>query len=216
MHIGAQKNLKERRDNMSEFEKLDKVADELIEFSLPAYDALPEIELYMDQLVGYLNKLLSRTCRSEDGTPLTPNRVNNYVKDGRIKRPVQKKYDRERIAMLYMLCCTKQNLMLPEASTLLSMLEKNGTEELYEDFRTLQEPIVKNCAAELKKTERDREQMLKKALELTLRSTAERFAAEAIIAALSDKEESKSEKAEKTKKEKKAKAEEKETNKTDI
>lgn len=199
---------------MSEFKKIDSAVDELLEFSLPTYDALPEIELYMDQLVGYLNKLLSRTCRSEDGTPLTPNRVNNYVKDGRIKRPVQKKYDRERIAMLYMLCCTKQNLMLPEASALLAMLDKNGTEELYRDFCALQEPIVKSCAAELKECERDREQMLKKALELTLRSTAERFAAETIIASLSSRE--KAVKPEKPKKEKKAKTEEKETNKTDI
>ena len=202
---------------MPEFKKIDKTVDELLEFSLPAYDALPEIELYMDQLVGYLNKLLSRTCRSEDGTPLTPNRVNNYVKDGRIKRPVQKKYDRERIAMLYMLCCTKQNLMLPEASALLSMLDKNGTEELYRDFCALQEPIVKNCAAELKECERDREQLLKKALELTLRSTAERFAAEAIIASLSCEESGqKPQKPEKPKKEKKAKTAENDTNKIDI
>ena len=188
---------------MADFEKLNKTAEELMQFSLPSYDSLPEIELYMDQLISYLNKLLGCTCRSEDGEPLTPNRVNNYVKDGRIKRPVQKKYDRERIAMLYMLCCTKQNLMLPEASALLSMLETKGTEELYEEFRALQEPVVKNCAAELVNCERDEEQMLKKALELTLRSTAERYVAEAIISSLCDERVCK--KKEKPKKQKKNK-----------
>lgn len=189
---------------MADFDKLNKTAEELSQFSLPSYDALPEIDLYMDQLTGYLNKLLSRTCRSEDGVPLTPNRVNNYVKDGRIKRPVQKKYDRDRIAMLYMLCCTKQNLMLPEASALLSMLEKEDTASLYEEFRAFQEPIVRNCATELMNCEQNEEQLLKKALELTLRSTAERFVAEAIICSLHN-EDAVEEKKEKPKKEKKAK-----------
>lgn len=191
---------------MADFEKLNKTAEELSQFSLPPYDALPEIDLYMDQLIGYLNKLLSRTCRSEDGEPLTPNRVNNYVKDGRIKRPVQKKYDRDRIAMLYMLCCTKQNLMLPEASALLSMLEKEDTASLYEEFRALQEPVVQSCAAELKNCEQSEEQMLKKALELTLRSTAERFVAEAIISSLWQEPAPEKKEKPKSKKEKKAKA----------
>lgn len=169
---------------MADFEKIEKTADKLSRFSLPAYDSLPEIELYMDQLVGYLNKLLLDTCRSEDGEPLTPNRVNNYVKDGRIERPVQKKYDRDKIAMLYMLCCAKQNLMLPEASALLSALGDSDVMGLYERFRALQEPIVKSCAEELSGCVKSDEAMLEKALELTLRSTAERYVAEEIIASV--------------------------------
>ncbi len=169
---------------MADIENIGKTAEELLTFSLPSYESLPEIELYMDQLISYLNKLLSRTCRSEDGEPLTPNRVNNYVKDGRIKRPVQKKYDRDRIAMLYMLCCAKQNLSLPEASALLGRLESEGTEKLYEEFKALQEPIVRNCAAELSGTDKNEDALLKKALELTVRSTAERYIAESIITSL--------------------------------
>ncbi|MBQ4557215.1 MAG: DUF1836 domain-containing protein [Clostridia bacterium] len=173
---------------MADLEKLYKTAAELSDFSLPTYDSLPEIDLYMDQLTGYLNKLLCRICRSEDGTPLTQNRINNYVKDGRIARPVQKKYGRDQIAMLYMLCCTKQNLQLPEASSLLAMLGEDGTEHLYESFRTQQEQIVKSCAAELSKTGQDEISLREKALELVLRSTAERFIAEAIIETLCKEE----------------------------
>ena len=61
---------------------------------MPTYDALPEIDLYMDQVIGYLNRLLCRVCRSEDGAPLTPSMINNYVKGGHVERPVQKKYSR--------------------------------------------------------------------------------------------------------------------------
>lgn len=186
---------------MADFEKLYKTAEELSSFSLPNYDALPEIELYMDQLTGYLNKLLCKICKSEDGAPLTPNRINNYVKDGRIERPVQKKYGKDQIAMLYMLCCTKQNLALPEASALLSMLGTDGVEPLYENFRALQEDIVKKCSGELKGTAAEESALRAKALEMVLRSTAERFIAEAIISTLAPEEPA--EKKEKPKKEKK-------------
>ena len=194
---------------MAEFDKLYNTADELSKFTLPEYSALPEIELYMDQLTGYLNKLLCKICRSEDGTPLTPNRINNYVKDGRIERPIQKKYNKNQIAMLYMLCSAKQNLQLPEASALLSMLGKDGVEQLYENFKSSQETIVKSCAEELISTEKTEDALLQKALELVLRSTAERFIAEAIIENLCGDlskatEDNKKEK-EKNKKEKKEK-----------
>lgn len=187
---------------MSEFDKLYKTAGELSGFSLPEYEALPEIELYMDQLTGYLNKLLCKICRSDDGTPLTPNRINNYVKDGRIERPVQKKYGKNQIAMLYMLCCTKQNLQLPEASALLSMLGEEGTQPLYDKFKATQEEIVKSCANELSETEPTKDALRKKALELVLKSTAERFIAEAIIETLRG-EEPTAHKPKKDKKEKK-------------
>ena len=194
---------------MADIENVGKTADELKSFSLPSYESLPEIELYMDQLIGYLNKLLAHTCRSEEGEPLTPNRVNNYVKDGRIKRPVQKKYDRDRIAMLYMLCCAKQNLALPDASALLGTLENGDIARLYEEFKSLQEPIVRSCAEELCNTDKSREALLEKALELTVRSTAERYMAELIISSVCEKstedkkENVKAKKIKKSKKEKK-------------
>lgn len=169
---------------MSDFEKLFLTARELTDFTLPSYDALPEIDLYMDQVTGYLNKLLCRVCRSEDGIPLTPNRINNYVKGGHIDRPVQKKYNRDQLAMLYMLCCAKQNLTIPEASALLGMHKAESTAALYEKFKALQEETVHTCAAEIAESAADDAALCEKALELVLRSTAERFLAEEIIAAL--------------------------------
>ena len=104
---------------MADTNALAALAAALEQFDVPTYDALPEIDLYMDQVIGYLNRLLCRVCRSEDGAPLTPSMINNYVKGGHVERPVQKKYSRDRIAMLYMLCCLKQNLTISEAAALL-------------------------------------------------------------------------------------------------
>lgn len=48
----------------------------------------------MDQVITFLNKQLE--LFTMDGERLlTPSMINNYVKDGVLPRPVQKKYGRE-------------------------------------------------------------------------------------------------------------------------
>lgn len=186
---------------MADQTKLQDTVASLSDFTVPAYDALPEIALYMDQVTGYLNKLLCRICRSEDGMPLTAGRINNYVKGGHITRPTQKKYDREQIAMLYMLCCIKQNLSIPEASALLRLYEADSCAALYEKFRTAQENTVRTVAGELSAANSE-DALREKALELILRSTAERYLAEEIIAALAEVPAEEAPKEKKSKKEK--------------
>ena len=128
---------------MADTNALAALAAALEQFDVPTYDALPEIDLYMDQVIGYLNRLLCRVCRSEDGAPLTPSMINNYVKGGHVERPVQKKYSRDRIAMLYMLCCLKQNLTISEAAALLG---GEDTEALYARFRSLQTAALRSLS----------------------------------------------------------------------
>ena len=129
---------------MSDTPALADLAATLAAFDVPAYDALPEIDLYMDQVIGYLNRLLCRVCRSEDGAPLTPSMINNYVKGGHVERPVQKKYSRDRLAMLYMLCCLKQNLTISEAAALLG---GEDTAALFARFRALQTETLRGLSA---------------------------------------------------------------------
>lgn len=188
---------------MENYDKIYETADELSALSLPEYDALPQIDLYMDQVIGYLNRLLCRVCRSEDGMPLTKNRINNYVKDGHVERPIQKKYDRDQLAVLYMLCCAKQTLSISEASALLSGMSGDGIGPLYDRFCKMQSAAFAESAKDLAAVCRDRAALREKALELTLRSTAQRYLAEEIISvlegdrALSEKDREKQEKKEK-------------------
>ena len=160
---------------MSDANALEQLADALAHFDVPAYGALPEIDLYMDQVIGYLNRLLCRICRSEDGAPLTPSMINNYVKGG------QKKYNRDRIAMLYMLCCLKQNLTISEAAALLG---GEDTEALFARFRILQTEALRGLSAAVPAADADAASLREAALRLSLHSAAERLLAEAIIAAL--------------------------------
>jgi len=179
--------------------KLSETVDTLADFSAPAYDALPEIDLYMDQVTGYLNKLLCRVCRAEDDAPLTGSRINNYVKGGYVARPVHKKYGKEQLAMLYMLCYAKQNLSIPEVAALLGLYGEESIEQVYTRFGRIHSEAVQAAAREVQGAEDLRE----KAMELLLRSTAERYLAEEIIASLAVKEAAPA----KEKKEKKSKKE---------
>lgn len=183
---------------MSDTPALADLAATLAAFDVPAYDVLPEIDLYMDQVIGYLNRLLCRVCRSEDGAPLTPSMINNYVKGGHVERPVQKKYSHDRLAMLYMLCCLKQNLTISEAAALLG---GEDTAALFARFRALQTETLRGLSAAVPPADADADCLRETALRLSLHSAAERLLAEAIIAALP----AEAEDAQPTKKQKKAK-----------
>ena len=85
------------------------------------WDRLPELELYMDQVITFLNKQLE--LFTMDGERLlTPSMINNYVKDGVLPRPVQKKYGREHLAMLMIIYMLKPVLSLPEIDATLQGL----------------------------------------------------------------------------------------------
>ena len=92
----------------------------MLAFRCPRWDELPAIELYMDQLTGYINEIyapLANPAAAGDFT-LTKAMVNNYVKMRVIERPVNKKYSRVQLARLVTLCAMKQVLSLPELSAL--------------------------------------------------------------------------------------------------
>ena len=56
---------------------------------LPRWHELPDIELYMDQVITLIEKYLSPLITLEKHTLLTSSMVNNYVKHGLIPAPVK-------------------------------------------------------------------------------------------------------------------------------
>lgn len=96
------------------------------------WDRLPEIYLYMDQVLTYMNKQLEPLARTEDANLLTSSMINNYVKDGVLPRPEQKKYSREHLAMLTVICMLKPVLAIPDIDMLLKgLLEDNSSANMY-------------------------------------------------------------------------------------
>ena len=85
-------------------------------FTLPDYDQIPNVGLYLEQVTKYLNEYLEPLgC-----TPLTGSMISNYVKKGLVTNPVKKQYDREHIARLLVIAVSKTVLSLEEIQQLLA------------------------------------------------------------------------------------------------
>ena len=103
------------------------------ELRLARYADIPAIDLYMDQLLTYIDAQL-RPLVAPDEKLLTASMVNNYVKVGMIPRPAGKKYDREHLAMLLMICVFKQALSMESISRLLGFLCERDVRTGYDQF----------------------------------------------------------------------------------
>lgn len=98
---------------------------------LPEWEALPDFGLYMDQVIVLMERALEGVLPKGE---LTKSMVNNYVKVQLIPRPVGKKYEREHLALLLMICILKQALSMEEIAALLSQLCAQSVEEGYAQF----------------------------------------------------------------------------------
>lgn len=76
---------------------------------------------------------------------MTKSMVNNYVKVGLIPRPVGKKYDREHLAMLLMICVLKQALSMESISQILLALCEEGVQAGYGRFCAITRKIEESA-----------------------------------------------------------------------
>lgn len=81
-------------------------------FTLPRYDELPDIPLYREQVISYIEKIFEPLSSSIEGPWITPSMVNNYVKAGLIPPPVKKLYGKDQLALLVVICIFKQVLSM--------------------------------------------------------------------------------------------------------
>lgn len=76
---------------MEELEhKMSAWGESLWSFHLPRWEELPELDLYMDQVITLVDHYLSPVIHSDKHTLLTASMVNNYVKNGMIPPPKKK------------------------------------------------------------------------------------------------------------------------------
>ncbi|MDE5545864.1 MAG: DUF1836 domain-containing protein, partial [Anaeroplasmataceae bacterium] len=67
---------------------LGKWLDELSKFSYKDYKDLPDIDLYMDQVVTFLDKQLAIFQTSSLDKQITSSMINNYVKGEVVSAPI--------------------------------------------------------------------------------------------------------------------------------
>ncbi len=150
--------------------------------SPPSWEELPGIPLYMDQVIFYLKEHLTLFQREEEQSLLTSSMINNYVKNGVLSHPDKKKYGKDHLGALMMVCMLKQSLPLQDIAAL---LEGSGPKpEFYEFFRQEHTAALREASAALTETAQDAESLKREALRLAVRANAQRAAAERILCEL--------------------------------
>lgn len=126
-------------------QKYSQICEKLAAHKLPRWENFPDIDLYMDQVVAVMEKALELYNKDglEESKLITPSIINNYVKLKIIPAPNKKKYNREHLAYLVMICILKQTLPISSIVKIIeSNLENKTINELYEVFCNIYENVI--------------------------------------------------------------------------
>lgn len=86
-------------------------------------EMIPDIDLYMDQLITFFDKHLSSTKRRDDDKLLTKTMINNYTKHHLLMPAKKKKYSREHILLMLLIYYLKQVTSMEDIQTLFNTLK---------------------------------------------------------------------------------------------
>ncbi len=148
------------------------------------WEALPDIGLYMDQLISYMPRQL---IHYGEGERLTSAMVNNYIKDGALPRAEGKRYSRMHLAYLTAICALKQVLSVRDAGLLLaSAAAGREPQGLYDLFREELDRALDVTAGTLDSSAED-DELARLAMTLALRSYSDRLACERVLGILRER-----------------------------
>ena len=99
-------------------------------YTFPRWNDLPEIELYMDQVITYMNDKLKDTYFYDEKF-ITKSMINNYVKTGIVHPPVKKHYTKSHLAYFLVLTILKRCYSMQQITSLLHIY----TNDVFENNR---------------------------------------------------------------------------------
>ncbi len=82
---------------------------------------IPDIDLYMDQVLTFMDTKLTGYKRSPKDKIYTKTMINNYAKAGLILPPEKKKYSRENMMLLLLIYRLKQILSIQDIADLFAL-----------------------------------------------------------------------------------------------
>ena len=128
---------------------MNKKESSIDKFHIPRWNELPNVDLYLDQVVPLINSTLSpyiflnNDTKKENIQVLTKTMINNYVKNNLIEAPEKKLYSKIQLAKLFVICILKQVYSMNDIKTLISIaLEHTTAEEKYDSFCDLFEECL--------------------------------------------------------------------------
>lgn len=138
---------------------------------------IPNIDLYMDQVLTFMNGHLENAKRYEDDKIMTKTMINNYAKNHLLPPPDKKKYSKEHMMVLMFIYYFKNILSIGDIQSILAPLTDRyfdkgkdlNLTKIYEEVFSLEksqieqikEVIVQDyeraCGTFTKESEEDRE-----------------------------------------------------------
>ena len=108
--------------------------EDMESFRLPRYAQIPNVGLYLEQVVRYVNAHLAPLGEPE----LTSSMVSNYVKQGLIPAPIKKTYPSEHLARLLFIAVVKPVVPLEGLRLMFSIQEDSYPLPIaYDEFENM-------------------------------------------------------------------------------
>lgn len=111
--------------------------DKINRIELPKWNQLPAIDLYLEQMISYINDVLKSQLDKDEAEDMAVTRtmVNNYVKHEFIPAPINKKYNRQTVASLLVIAILKSVFTMEEISRLIELaIDANAPKASYDNF----------------------------------------------------------------------------------
>ena len=146
------------------------------------WEQFPDFPLYMDQVLSYMDR---QVLRFEDDDGLTSAMVNNYTKGGLLPRAEGKKYNREHLAYLTVICILKRVMSAKDMGITLEaqLRQQPSVEAGYDRFRESLSEAMNHIADEMERFP-DEERVADAAVRFALMSYAAGLASSYYVARL--------------------------------
>lgn len=119
---------------MKDLKKTKQWEVDLLQATLPRWDELPEIDIYMDQLVKYVDSY-THALQLQHTKKLTPSMINNYVKLNLVPKPIKKKYSKNHLARIIVITVLKQAFEIPDIKNgIVYQIHSTDPKEAYNFF----------------------------------------------------------------------------------
>lgn len=105
-------------------------------YEFPKWQELPEIDLYMDQVITYIYEKLKETYFFNEKF-ITRSMINNYVKTGIVHPPIKKHYTKSHLAYFLILTILKRCYSMQQITSLLHIytdMQNSSIEQAYDLF----------------------------------------------------------------------------------
>ncbi len=105
-------------------------------YKLPSWKEIPDIGLYMDQMIALLTQYVDFIpVEDQKDKPVTATTINNYVRLRVMPAPEKRKYYRVHIAYLIMILTLKQSVSIPSIQKILPAdLTADEVREFYTSY----------------------------------------------------------------------------------